>query len=71
MNMARMPDGWVITTEVNGLEVRLHEPKELVLCKNCWKRDLDNCPMKFYWDSHPAEDDCFCAMGEYRRDEMD
>ena len=66
--MARIPDGWVVTVEsdIKSLEVRIAGSRELVLCKNCWKRGLDNCPMEFYWDSHPAEDDCFCKMGERR-----
>ena len=69
--MARMPDGWVITVESDrkSLEVRRTGSRELVMCKNCLKRGLDNCPMKFYWDSHPAEDDCFCAKGERRDSE--
>ena len=62
--MARMPDGWVVTVEADKLEVRIKESRELVLCKSCWKRGLDNCPMEFYWDNHPADDDCYCAMGE-------
>ena len=35
--MARMPDGWVITTESNkkGTEMRLKSSRELVMCKNC------------------------------------
>ena len=33
--MARMPDGWVVTTEADGLEVRLKESRELVMCKSC------------------------------------
>ena len=38
---------------------------EVVRCKECWKRGLDNCPMEFYFDCHPAEDDCYCKFGEY------
>lgn len=37
---------------------------KVVRCSNCWKRGLDNCPMEFYWDGHPQEDDCFCKFGE-------
>lgn len=33
--MARMPDGWIIPVESDGLEVRFKEPRELVMCKNC------------------------------------
>lgn len=35
--MARMPDGWVIVAESDklGVEVRLRESRELVMCKNC------------------------------------
>lgn len=67
--MARMPDGYVLTVESDGKEWRLKESRELVMCKNCWKRGLDNCPMEFYWDCHPANDDCYCAMGERRNSE--
>lgn len=33
--MARMPDGWIITAESDGLNVRLKESRELVMCKSC------------------------------------
>ena len=33
--MARIPDGWVVTVEADGLEVRIHDSRELVMCKNC------------------------------------
>ena len=71
--MARMPEGWVITVKADKTEVRIQDLRELVTCKHCWKRWRAICPMAFYWDSHmaEAEDDCFCAFGEYRRDEMD
>lgn len=71
--MARMPDGWVITVESDrkALEVRISGSRELVTCKSCWKRGLDNCPMEFYWDNHPADDDCYCAMGERERRDGD
>jgi len=59
-----MSDGWIVLIENNGTDTLIKECRELVLCKNCWKRGLDNCPMEFYWDNHPAEDDCFCKMGE-------
>ena len=36
----------------------------VVRCKNCWKQNTDNCPMEFYWDNHPFEEECYCAMGE-------
>lgn len=67
--MARMPDGYVFTVESDGEEWWLKEARELVMCKSCWKRGLDNCPMEFYWDCHPANDDCYCAMGERRNSE--
>ena len=42
--MARMPDGWVIIAESDdrGVEVRLKEARELVMCKNCKHRPTDN-----------------------------
>lgn len=68
--MARTPDGWIVTVKADRQDVRLHDSRELITCKNCWKRWRAICPMAFYWNSHPAEEDdnCFCAMGE-RRDE--
>ena len=38
----------------------------IVLCKDCWKREFDNCPMEFYFDSHPKDDNFFCAYGEMK-----
>lgn len=75
--MARFPDGWVFITKVSGPKVKdgkcyaevSMDELELVMCKNCWKRGQDNCPMEFYFDNHPADDDCYCAMGERRESE--
>ena len=66
--MARMPEGWIILAENDGTNTWIKESRELVLCKDCRKRGLDNCPMEFYWDSHPADDICYCAMGERREE---
>lgn len=54
----------IITDLVNGIPAVDAVP--VVRCEDCWKRGLDNCPMEFYWDSHPADDLCYCAMGERR-----
>lgn len=35
----------------------------LIRCKDCKWRNLDNCPMEFYWDSHQADDEAFCSFG--------
>lgn len=35
----------------------------IVRCKNCWKREFDNCPFYASFDYKPA-DDWFCADGE-------
>lgn len=43
----------------------------VVRCEDCLKRGLDNCPMEFYWDNHPADDLCYCAMGERREAQPD
>jgi len=63
--MAQMPDGWIVTVEalIKRLEARIPDSRELVICKNCPKRGLDNCPMAFNWDSHPAEDNGFLQDG--------
>lgn len=47
-------------------EVNAVDAVPVVRCEDCWKRGLDNCPMEFYWDNHPADDLCYCAMGERR-----
>lgn len=62
-------NGWVggIRDAINAVEdVNAVDAVPVVRCKDCWKRGLDNCPMEFYWDSHPADDICYCAMGERR-----
>ena len=41
----------------------LEHIKIAVFCSECAKRGLDNCPMEFYWDSHPADDKAFCSFG--------
>ena len=63
--MANFPDGWVFVVDPEKAEVVIQR-KNLVMCKSCWKRGLDNCPMEFYWENHPIDDNCFCAMGERR-----
>ena len=47
-----------MTVELEGFPI--------VLCKDCWKREFDNCPMEFYFDSHPKDDNFFCAYGELK-----
>lgn len=37
--------------------------EEVVRCKDCWKRDYDNCPFREY-SGQSQEDDFFCAAGE-------
>jgi len=37
----------------------------LVRCRDCWKRDFDNCPLNEFSLFHP-DDDWFCADGERR-----
>ena len=38
----------------------------LVRCRDCWKRDFDNCPFNEFSLFHP-DDDWFCAYGERSR----
>ena len=74
--MARMPDGWVVTVESDGLEVRLKESRELVMCRNCKYSDviydttLDTMPLKClnirYGGVMP---DWYCEHGERRDDD--
>lgn len=73
--MARTPDGLVIIAEPDelGVEMRLKEARELVMCKNCkhWEADwkpnnvqdgVHFCPMV----SLVRRGDWFCANGERR-----
>lgn len=36
---------------------------EVVRCKDCWKREFDNCPF-YEYSMVVQEDDFFCADGE-------
>ena len=38
----------------------------LVRCRDCWKRDFDNCPLNEFSSFYP-DDDWFCADGEYKK----
>lgn len=40
---------------------------QIVRCRNCWKRDYDNCPFSEYLGFTP-DDDWYCADGEVRKD---
>ena len=55
--------------EIEELEERLaivlEGQPEIVRCKDCWKREFDNCPFNEYTEFEP-EDDFFCAEGERR-----
>ena len=64
----KLPDGYVFIPRLKNLTTIEVEQRDLVMCKSCWKHGLDNCPMEFYWDSHPADDVCYCAMGERKED---
>ena len=68
--MARMPDGWVIIAEADerGVEVRLKESRELVMCKNCKYAQTDVMYHDIWCDGIIRNPDWFCADGE-RRDE--
>ena len=73
--MARMPDGWVITVESDrkGMEVRLRETKELVMCKSCVyfcpnvhdRGDDSRCAL---WNAETRADD-YCSKAERRCNE--
>ena len=39
---------------------------ELVRCKDCWKREFDNCPFNEFSEFYKPDDDFFCADGERR-----
>ena len=47
-----------------------YEMDELVRCKDCWKREFDNCPFNEFSEFYKPDDDFFCAEGE-RRDKDD
>ena len=40
---------------------------EIVRCKDCWKRNFDNCPFAEWADVFPP-DDFYCADGERRNE---
>ena len=68
--MARMPDGWVIVAESDklGVEVRLKEYRELVMCKNCAWYDPEphgDVPMCYKGLGYTHPDD-YCSKGERR-----
>ena len=41
----------------------LKEQETVVRCKDCWKREFDNCPF-YEYSMVVQEDDFFCADGE-------
>ena len=43
-----------------------YEMDELVRCKDCWKREFDNCPFNEFSEFYKPDDDFFCADGERR-----
>lgn len=43
-----------------------YEMDELVRCKDCWKREFDNCPFNEFSEFYKPDDDFFCAEGERR-----
>ena len=71
--MARMPDGWVVTVEADGLDVRLKESRELVMCKNCkwWDKDQTTDGVKGFCPNTGCceQPDFYCADGERRDSE--
>ena len=72
--MARMPDGWVVTVEADGQEVRIRGSRELVLCKSCKHAHMTydgECKYCDFWQEDGGEalyldGDFFCAAGERR-----
>lgn len=59
----KAPDGYVFMIKEDRLHIQISEARELVTCKSCSKSNRDECPMKEYWETHPADDDFFCAYG--------
>jgi hypothetical protein len=45
---------------------QLKEQPEIVRCKDCWKREFDNCPFNEFSEFYKPDDDFFCADGERR-----
>ena len=73
--MARMPDGWVIVAESDklGVEVRLKESRELVMCKNCIyyrenNHDRGDDSRCAYWNHETRWDD-YCSRAIRRPDD--
>ena len=58
-NVAKMAKMREIVAEAPTIDA---EP--IVKCTDCWKRGHDNCPMEFYFDCHPEDDECYCKYGE-------
>jgi hypothetical protein len=56
--------------EIEELEERLaivlEGQPEIVRCKDCWKREFDNCPFNEFSEFYKPDDDFFCAEGERR-----
>ena len=44
-----------------------YEMDELVRCKDCWKREFDNCPFNEFSEFYKPDDDFFCADGERKK----
>ena len=58
-------NGWEKMRFPEGTIGKWDDP-EIVRCKDCWKREYDNCPFYDSFDYKPA-DDWFCADGEKER----
>ena len=49
--------------DIMGGHPLLEPPKELIRCKDCWKREFDNCPFHEFVGFKP-DDNWFCGDGE-------
>ena len=68
----------IIDEDQNKILVRVHvgylvhavkymkDQPEIVRCKDCWKREFDNCPF-YEYSMVVQDDDFFCADGERRQ----
>ena len=54
---------YIYKEKSDGFGVNIQKERELVRCKDCWKRRFDNCPFNEFAGFVPT-DDWFCADGE-------
>ena len=64
----RADDSYCEAVLHNDVLAMLKEQEAVVRCKDCWKREFDNCPFNEFCGFKP-DDDWFCADGVKRDNE--